>query len=78
MEKRQNIRHVNQGTCARRLQESQPSFFVNWTDTDGNQYQFFRMRYQAEKLYQELKQLENLEEKGNGKKSDISKSTNSE
>ena len=41
--------NINTGICHRRVQEGKPSFFVNWTDEQGqNQYKFFSLRFACE------------------------------
>lgn len=48
--------NINTGTDPHRIQQNKPSFFVNWTDKNGqNQYKFFEIRMMIDTFIKILK-----------------------
>jgi len=48
------IRNINLGICQNRLQQGQPSFFINWNENGTNNYRFSCLRFVIENFKNEL------------------------
>jgi hypothetical protein len=49
------ITNINTGVDPARIQQGEPSFFVNWTENGKNNYFFFNQRWAADRFEQRLK-----------------------
>lgn len=57
-------KNINIGICPSRVQEGKPPFFVNWTDSEGNnKYEFCAIRSQCETISKRLHYENEQEEK---------------
>jgi hypothetical protein len=44
----EKISNINIDNCHARIQQNQPSIFVNWQENGQKHYEFFKLRYEAE------------------------------
>ena len=51
------VTNLNKGICQSRLQNNEPSFFVNWMQDGKQQYKFFYSVHSMYKLFDKLKTL---------------------
>ena len=49
------VANINKGICQSRLQNNQPSFFVNWQENGEQNYKFFSSVYSMYKLFNNLR-----------------------
>jgi hypothetical protein len=52
--------NIHIGVDHNRIQQNKPSFFVYWEDENGHNYEFFALRFAAERLKNRLKEEQTI------------------